>query len=162
MYLRGFSSSSSFLLRHDHGSDLFPLIASYPPPLALSSLLYLPYTLVSFRSVRILSSLRSFRREPTLGLYSRTRTYTRTRPGPLNLTWQVPAEWTRLGSPPPCSSFLSPYFPMPRRFSAYLTFSVLPIYSALAGLAGSSLSSSSSPPSLPLPLSLSLSLYTPL
>lgn len=62
-------------------------------------------------------------------------------PGPLNLTWQVPAEWTRLGPsqralplPVSLSLSLSPYFvPMPRRLSACfcLTFSVLPVYSQL-------------------------------
>lgn len=69
---------------------------------------------------------------------------THTRPDPLNLTWQVPAEWTRLGpsqrAPSPCP-FLSPYIvPILRRLSACLTFSVLPVYGQLLSVLFASLS----------------------
>lgn len=57
---------------------------------------------------------------------------TRTRPGPPNLTWQVPAEWTQARAPSTPSPFLSSCFvPMPVRLSVRLTFSVFPIYGRL-------------------------------
>lgn len=51
---------------------------------------------------------------------------------PLNLTWQVPAEWTQSGpytllsrSHASLAYLACPSYPMPRRFSVSLTFSVL-------------------------------------
>lgn len=98
------SSSSSFILWYDHKFDLFPLIAFTP---FLRSFTY-----------RILSYLSALRvctpRSPYRGPTREHGPYIYGHPGPLNLTWQVPAEWTRLGPrngplPPPRFSLLTSF-----------------------------------------------------
>lgn len=97
------SSPSSFLLRRDCRSDL---LSHYVH--SLPSLFYLPYSHTLPPCEFVLLALPVADRPENTGPVHK-------RPDPLNLTWQVPAEWTRLG-PRNGFSLLIPFVPIPSLF----------------------------------------------